>query len=327
MNTLTIFCNVDLGPPGMVLLSQGVGPHRLLLPPAMVSLGMGSKPRPEPLLGEADVAFGQPEVEQVMASPRLRLVHLASAGYTSFDRGDALAALRGRGTALTKSSLVYDEPCAEHLMAFLYAQARLLPAALISQREARAWPQLELRAGSRLLRDQSMVIVGLGAIGRRLVELLAPLHMQISAVRRQVVGDEPVPTYAAADPRAAVALGAADHVVDVLPGSASTDGFFDVARFAGLKPGAIFYNVGRGTTVDQHALAAALVSGRLAAAYLDVVTPEPLPPDHPLWTAPGCFITPHSAGGHDTESERLVRHFLDNLNRLTSGRPLVDRVV
>jgi phosphoglycerate dehydrogenase-like enzyme len=311
----------------MALLSQGVSPHRLLTSPAMVSLGMGSKPRPEPLLGEADVAFGQPEVGQVVASPRLRWVHLASAGYTSFDRGDVLEVLRQRGTALTKSSLVYDEPCAEHLMAFLYAQARLLPAALISQREARAWPQLELRSGSRLLREQSMVIVGLGAIGRRLIELVGPLHMRVSAVRRRVAGDEPVPTYATDDPRAALALAAADHVVDVLPGSASTDGFFDAARFAGLKRGAIFYNVGRGTTVDQQALAAALVCGQLAAAYLDVATPEPLPPDHPLWTAPACFITPHSAGGHDAESERLVRHFLDNLGRLTAGRPLTDRVV
>jgi phosphoglycerate dehydrogenase-like enzyme len=171
------------------------------------------------------------------------------------------------------------------------------------------------------------VIVGFGSIGRRLVELLAPLAMGLSAVRREVAGDEPIPTWRPEDPRAAAALGEADHVIDLLPGSPSTDGFFDARRFAALKPGAIFYNVGRGTTVDQDALMATLVAGRLAAAYLDVTSPEPLPPDHPLWTAPNCYISPHTAGGHDSEGERQVRHFLDNLARLTSGRPLLDRIV
>jgi phosphoglycerate dehydrogenase-like enzyme len=123
------------------------------------------------------------------------------------------------------------------------------------------------------------------------------------------------------------ALGAADHVLNILPAALATDGFFGAARLQAMKPGAIFYNIGRGTTVDQPALIAALTSGHLGAAYLDVTTPEPLPPDHPLWMAPNCFITPHSAGGHDDESVRLVRHFLENLGRFTSGQPLIDRVV
>jgi phosphoglycerate dehydrogenase-like enzyme len=142
-----------------------------------------------------------------------------------------------------------------------------------------------------------------------------------------VAGDEGVETFAVDDPRALEALAGADHVIDLLPGSRSTERFFDAATIARFKPGAIFYNVGRGTTIDQEALAAALASGKLAAAHLDVVEPEPLPPEHPLWTAPNCFITPHSAGGHDTEQARLVRHFLDNLGRLTSGQPLRDRIL
>jgi phosphoglycerate dehydrogenase-like enzyme len=65
----------------------------------------------------------------------------------------------------------------------------------------------------------------------------------------------------------------------------------------------------------------------LAYAYLDVTDPEPLPPDHPLWTMPNCYITPHTAGGHDGEMENLVKHFLANLHRFTSGEDLVDRVI
>ena len=84
----------------------------------------------------------------------------------------------------------------------------------------------------------------------------------------------------------------ADWVIDILPAAADTAAFFDGVRFAAMKPGAIFINIGRGATVDQSALLAAL-HGHLRAAYLDVTTPEPLPPEHPLWSAPNCTITPH----------------------------------
>jgi phosphoglycerate dehydrogenase-like enzyme len=72
---------------------------------------------------------------------------------------------------------------------------------------------------------------------------------------------------------------------------------------------------------------AALATGRLSAAYLDVTDPEPLPPDHPLWAAPNCWITPHTAGGHTTEFARLAEHFLANLGRLGRGEELADRVI
>jgi phosphoglycerate dehydrogenase-like enzyme len=94
-----------------------------------------------------------------------------------------------------------------------------------------------------------------------------------------------------------------------------------------MKPGAVFYNIGRGTTVDQVALIAALKAGPLSAAYLDVTDPEPLPPNHPLWTAPNCWITPHTAGGHDDEFGRLAGHFLQNLGRFGRGETLADRVI
>jgi phosphoglycerate dehydrogenase-like enzyme len=94
-----------------------------------------------------------------------------------------------------------------------------------------------------------------------------------------------------------------------------------------MRKGAIFYNIGRGNTVDQAALLTALQGGHLGAALLDVTEPEPLPPDHPLWSLPNCVITPHMAGGHSSEQERLVDHFLENLRRFERGEPLHDRVV
>ena len=120
-----------------------------------------------------------------------------------------------------------------------------------------------------------------------------------------------------------------DHIINILPASPETDCFFNADRLARMSPTAIFYNIGRGSTVDQISLQVALETRRIAAArhYLDVTTPEPLPPDNPLWNLPNCIITPHTAGGHATEFERIARHFLANLKKYDAHEPLIDRVI
>jgi phosphoglycerate dehydrogenase-like enzyme len=175
-----------------------------------------------------------------------------------------------------------------------------------------------------LLTGQSVLILGFGSIARRLVELLAPFRMNTIALRRSPSSDEPIAVHSI--DKADALLPSADHVVNILPQSAQTERFFSADRFARLKPGAVFYNIGRGTTVDQTALAATLRSGKLSAAYLDVTDPEPLPAAHELWTTPHCHITPHTAGGFDGEFDRQVEFFLENFKRFTRGEPLLDRV-
>lgn len=326
MPALTIYCNADLSPTAASLLRAEVAPHTLLHPEGRTVgvLGQGAR---DPLVDLAHVIFGQPDVDQILNSPLLRWVQLSSAGYARYDRADLQQAFRARSVSLTKSSRVYDEACALHVLAFMCAEARQLGRALDSQRSDRAWQQATLRHRSRLLCDDRVVLVGFGAIARRLIELLAPLRMRLSAIRRTVAGDEPIDTYQMDDPRAKSALAEADHVVDILPDNPSTSRFFDARRFDTLKPGAVFYNIGRGTTVVEAALVAALESGRLSAAYLDVTSTEPLPPEHSLWRAPNCFITPHTAGGHHEENVRLVSHFLTNLRRFEAGEALLDRIV
>jgi phosphoglycerate dehydrogenase-like enzyme len=144
-------------------------------------------------------------------------------------------------------------------------------------------------------------------------------------VRQRPRGDEPIDVRSV--DQLDELLPQADHVVNVLPLSERTRAFFNAARFARMRPSAAFYNVGRGDTVDQAALRDALVRNGLAAAWLDVTTPEPLPPDDPLWTAPRCHITPHVAGGMQEESTRLVTHFLRNFERFGRGEPLRNRVM
>lgn len=319
---LTIWCNAQLPTIAMDELRAGVARHRLILPAARGdNLAAGA---PDPGLADADVAFGQPEPKQVIELQRLKWVQLTSAGYTRYDNPAVRDALRARSAMLTNSSGVFAEPCAQHLLAMMLALSRRLPQALREQDGDRAWKYRELRQQSRLLVGESVLILGFGAIAKRIVELLAPFRMKIVAIRRRPAGDELVPTYPLADTERLLAD--ADHVVNTLPGSAATECFVNADRLAKMKPGAVFYNIGRGTTVDQYALRVALETGRLSAAYLDVTTPEPLPPHDPLWTTPHCFITPHTAGGHATEFDRVVRHFLDNLRRYEVGERLVDRV-
>jgi phosphoglycerate dehydrogenase-like enzyme len=319
---LTIWCNAEFPPDVTAHLKQATANHRLLIEPeraANISSG-----GPSQLLAEADIAFGQPDADQIKELPNLRWIHLTSAGYTRYDLPEIQAALNKRDAQLTNSSSVFDEPCAQHLLAFMLAQARQLPLAMVDQLGARSWTYEQLRPATRLLKGQTVLILGFGAISRRLVELLHPFDLNLIGVRRHVKGDERIEVH----PIEALPslLPMADHVVDVLPASPSTNQLIDAACFQFMKPGAVFYNIGRGTTVDQSALIAALNSGKIEAAYLDVTDPEPLPSDHPLWTAHNCFITPHIGGGHDQEYPNLLNHFLANLERFESGKPLRDRV-
>ena len=319
---LTVWCNAALPPDVLERLCRSVAPHAVRLAAGTVSnLHPGEA---DPALAVAEVAFGQPDPQQVIESPRARWVHLSSAGYTRYDTDAFRAALRSRGGVLTNSSSVYDAPCAEHALAMILALARQLPESHDHQRGDRRWPSDTLRRRQYLLDGQSILIYGYGAIGRRLAELLAPLRMRVTAVRRQARGDEGVTvvTPAAAD----ALLPSADHVMNILPLSGATANFFDADRLARLSPRARFYNIGRGGTVDQAALTHALAQGWIAGAYLDVTTPEPLPPNHPLWAMRHCLITPHTAGGHATEFHRLADHFLANLRRYAAGEPLADRV-
>jgi phosphoglycerate dehydrogenase-like enzyme len=289
---LVIWCNLSLpaGSPPRQRLVEALGDHTLHLVDAATPADEARS-----RFADATIAFGQPPIDALLASERIGWVAISSAGYDAYDRADLRDALTRRRAALTNAGGVYAEACAQHVLALMLAAARGLPAAMETQRERR-WAFSEQRPQMRCLSGQRVVVLGWGRIARRLVELLAPFNLDITALRRQRVGDEPVPIVTADGLDAALAQ--ADHLVNLLPGGAS----------------------------NQAALVAALEDGRLAGAWLDVTDPEPLPPDHPLWRAPGCHITPHLAGGQADERGHQVRHFLDNLGRFVDGRALVDRI-
>jgi phosphoglycerate dehydrogenase-like enzyme len=306
---LTIWCNAQFSEAATRLLIDGTRGHRLIQTAGSASvLAAGGE---DPALDTAEVAFGQPDAGQCMRNGKLRWVEVTSAGYTRYDNEPFREALRRRGAMFTNASSVFSEPCAQHALAMILALGRQLPGAQREQLGERRWLYTELRRDSRLLSGETVLMLGFGAIGRRLAELLAPFHMRIFAVRRRVYSESGV--HIIPEEKLSSVIAEADHVINVLPDNESTLNYVNARRLGWCKRGAKFYNIGRGTTVDQQALIEALESGRLGAAYLDVTEPEPLPPSHPLWTAKNCHITPHTAGGRHDQDEMLVRHFLKNL--------------
>ena len=322
--SLTIWCNAQFSESDTQLLVDGTRGHQLVFS-ENASASVLDPGKPDPLLAAADVAFGQPDANQCMASKRLRWVEVTSAGYTRYDTPEFQETFRARGAAFSNVSEVFADPCAQHVLAMMLALGRQLLPSYRDQLTDRSWHYAERRYDSRLLTGQNVLMLGFGAIGRRLAELLGPFGMRLTAVRRQIRSERGVRIIP--EESVSSALAEADHVVNILPDNASTRNYVNARRLACVKPGARFYNVGRGTTVDERALLDALRSGRIGAAYIDVFETEPLPPDSAFWELPNCFITPHTAGGRHDQDTAIVKHFVRNLAAFQKGSPMVDRVL
>jgi len=322
--SLTIWCNAALSAPAENLLVHGLDGHRLVFAEKRSASVLVAGPADAGFAG-ADVVFGQPDAAECLRSKRVKWVAVTSAGYGRYDTPEFLETFRARGLAFSTSSTVFAEPCGQHVMAMMLALGRQLLASHAEQLGGRQWKFFEHRAGSVLMNGQTVLLLGYGTIARRLTELLAPFGMKLYAVRRKTHSERGV--HIIAEDRVTSVLGEADHIVNLLPDNEATRNYVNARRLGACKPGARFYNIGRGTTVDERALVQALEGGRLGAAYLDVFAEEPLPPSSPLWSAPNCFITPHTAGGRSDQDVALVKHFLGNLTAFTGGGAMTDRVV
>jgi phosphoglycerate dehydrogenase-like enzyme len=323
---MTIWTNVKLPPAEAERFRREVAGHEILQSAgaSQNNLAAGGV---DPLLARAEIAFGQPAPEQAMQLPKLRWLQLTTAGYTRYDTREFRDAMKRSGAIVCNASSVYSEPCAQHVLAMMLSLCRRLPMSLDNQRGEHKWPYLPLRAESKLLNGQTVLLVGYGAIARRLAQLLAPFEMNVIGFKRHPAGDDgsvkllPIAQLDAWLPKA-------DHVVNILPASSETEELFNADRFAKMKGDAFYFNIGRGSTNDEYALWTALETRTIAAAYIDAFMEEPLPPHHALWTMPHCFITPHTAGGHANEYERHVDLFLNNLRRFESGKQdLIDRIM
>jgi phosphoglycerate dehydrogenase-like enzyme len=238
----------------------------------------------------------------------------------------AAPAYRERGVRVSGSRGAHAPYLAEHALALLLASFRGLDRAA-EARGAGRWDQAAFLAdppGS--LEEATVVIAGYGATGRELARLLRPFRARVVGVRRSAgPADANADRIVGPDALDEVLAGA-DAVVNLLPNTDATRHAFDATRLARLPRGARFVNLGRGSTVDEAALARALAEGRLAGAGLDVFAREPLPADSPLWGSPGVTLTPHVGGLGPRLWERVAEGFAEHLEAYRAGAPLPNEV-
>ena len=266
------------------------------------------------LIADADVIYGFRDQELAEKAPRLKWLHYYGAGVDGL-RADYF---ESHGIVCSNSRGVAAPNIAEHAMAMMLSFARSLPRLARAQAGAMWIRNNEISVFE--LNGKRLGIVGLGAIGQELAKRALAFGMQVSGLRRS---GEPVQGVKMFKTEQLLELAAqSDHLVVSLPGTLDTRGSIGESVFSAMPRGSYFYNVGRGNIVVQDDLIAALDSGQLAGAGLDVMDPEPLPATDKLWSAPNLILTSHTSGNTDQYWQRAVPLFERNLRAFINGLPM-----
>jgi phosphoglycerate dehydrogenase-like enzyme len=278
-------------------------------------------------IADADFAFTPfLTAEMVQAARRLRWVHSPAAAVEGLLPLKELAA---RKIVVTNSRGIQAVPMAEHVMGGLLVLARRFDRMITAQREHR-WIQNDLSRGDAwpfLLQGRRMTIVGLGTIGDAIAVRAHAFGIHVTRVRRRpaIPKSDAVDRVVGPD-RLDEALRNCDILVVAAPGVASTAGMIGEPQLALLSRGALLVNVARAQIVDDHAMRAALASGQLGGAVLDVFEKEPLPTDSPLWDLPNVVITPHNSGFRQSHWNDVAALFIENCERFQRGDSLLNPV-
>ena len=293
----------------------GIAPqHRALMPPEATVREIPVEADLPESLGRADMLVphvSRRRLREVL--PRLeglQVIQTLSAGVDYFD------GLIPDGVLLCDAGGVHDVGVSEWVLAAILTVQRELPLYVRQQEQAR-WQSAPALAGE--LCDSRVLIVGHGSIGRAVEQRLRGFGAVVTGVARRsrdgVHGIDELGEL----------LPGADVVVVLLPLTVETRGMVGAAFIEQMKPGALLVNAGRGAVADTAAITEAVLAGRIRAA-LDVVDPEPLPAEHPLWSAPGALVTPHVAGTSARFIDRGWALVADQLRRYLAGEPLVNVV-
>lgn len=273
-------------------------------------------------LARADAILGNLEPERVHEARGLRLLQLNSAGYDNYLACETIP----DQVTIASASGAYGQAVSEHIFAMLFALMKRLPAYHTDQL-SHTWDD---HGGVGTFVGARVLVLGTGDIGGHFAELARACGAHVVGARRHP--GAPTGAFEAIYTMDELEgpLAEADVVASFLPSTASTRGLADARFFAAMKPGALFANGGRGDLVVADDLIAALTSGHLAGAALDVTAPEPLPATSPLWDAPNILITPHVSGGFHLPAvlDNIVDIAIENLRRLEAGetpRNLVPR--
>lgn len=265
-------------------------------------------------IAAATVMFGWPRPEMMKEAANLKWFQTMWAGTDEYE------GMLPPGVRFTSSSGSNSRSVAEHMLTCLLALCRRLPTYVDSQR-AHLWKD---EGPMKTILGGTVLVAGAGHVGSGFARLCQGLGARTIGLKRTVNGpvegfDEVYPMEKLDD-----LLPQADVAALVLPHSPQTAGLMDERRLSLMKDDAILLSAGRGTVLDQEALARVMKAGKLWGAALDVTDPEPLPKDSPLWDTPRLLLTPHVAGGMRLEitRRRCVEMALENLRRYVAGEPL-----
>lgn len=248
--------------------------------------------------------------------PKLRWVQTTTAGVEAWLARPDLA----DGLLLSAAKGVHRVQMPENILAALFHATKPIAAAAIDQMSS-TWT----RRVAEPLAGKTLGILGLGTIGSELARKAQALELRVVGVRRSADPVEHVDAVYGPEDTDRM-LGEADFVLNLLPVTPDTRDFMNADRFRAMRPTAWFLNFGRGATVVDDDLIAAVTGGEIAGAVLDVFRQEPLPAAHPFWTTPGISVWPHIGGLHPNRDAIVAELVVENAARYLEGRPLLHQV-
>ncbi|WP_375431448.1 D-2-hydroxyacid dehydrogenase [uncultured Friedmanniella sp.] len=281
----------------------------------------------EAMVDSAEALYGIPDVDPAGlkrtadANLGLRWVQTMAAGGGGQVKAAGLSQDQLRRITFTTSAGVHGGPLAEFAVFGLFAGAKDL-SRLTAQQRDRSWTG---RWEMRQVSEMTVLVVGLGGIGKEVVKKLAGLGATVIGTSRHGKPVEHVDRLITVEDIVST-VPEVDAIVLTLPGTAATDKLIGADVLAAVKPGTILVNVGRGTVVDEDALLPALRDGRIGFAALDVFATEPLPASSPLWAEPNLLVSPHTGALNSAEDRLIAELFADNATRLLDGDALINKV-
>jgi D-2-hydroxyacid dehydrogenase (NADP+) len=249
--------------------------------------------------------------------PKLTTIHTPAAGHDWIERDPS-------GKVSVQFGTFHGRLMRESAVAMMLHFSRRIELSMRDQR-TKAWDR-ERYSPLTSLYGSHVVIIGYGAIGKECASVLKPFGCQVTGVKRDATVDPAPADAVVAFDELSAALTTADHVLCILPGGQTTDNLLKPEHFAAIKPGAYFYNLGRGNCYRESDLVDALTDGPLAGAGLDVFATEPLPKDSPLWDMENVIISPHVGAQSPLRIPVTIDLFCQNIVRFRDGKSLLNQV-
>jgi phosphoglycerate dehydrogenase-like enzyme len=279
-------------------------------------------PEAKAKLAGIDATIGVCNAEVLAAGKSIRWIQLVTAGV---ENCVSVPAVRERDILVTNMRRISGPAIAEHTIALIFAFTRGLDLYIPAQAQAN-WRPAMPPGRMAVIDGKTLLVVGLGGIGSEVAKRAHALGMKVTATRASGRTGPDFVSYVGLPDELPKLAGEADFIVNTAPLTPQTQGIFDAALFAKMKPTAYFINVARGGSVVTADLVDALNSKKIAGAGLDVTDPEPLPADHPLWKAPNIIITPHVASDSDLGVEAQLQVVRENLRRYSAGEKMLSVV-